>query len=332
MSSSAPSTKPPNVLVLGRPDKTVELQKDALFVAVREALTSSLDTERYVVYPLGTDDALSTPWRENCTLLVVPSAHPSASDKADVCSPAVLDELGAFLQSGGALLSVHPGVNAALGYSFPKSFAHRGIASVTASGATDAMEDADISSIFCLARTVVTSKNIVEEASVRIFLPTGEVRVIAMMSSYERKLSDQEEEVLREEERNETEEEREETEKDRIEDVEGERVSCIQQVKYIDGGGTAVLSHIDLLSPQATNEGNVEELVLLKRDAEKVAKLLQSCLKCVGLVCSKNEGRATPTLSYLICSDMVYILVYYNYACVILPSHGYNYNYYFNTC
>ena len=322
MSSSEQFTKPPNVLILRRLDKAVELRKDALFVAAREALTGSLDTERYVVYPLGTDDALSTPWKENCTLLIIPSsAHASVGDKADVFSSAVLDELRAFLQSGGALLSVHPGVNAALGYAFPGSFARRGVVSITALGATDIIEDAEVSSVFCFAKTVVTSKDTVEKASARIVLPTREVKVLAVMSSYEPKSSNQEEGVLREEERDEPEEE---TEKDRIEGVEGEReeegVPCIQQMKYIDGG-TAVLSHIDLLSHPSTNEVNVEELVLLKKDAEKVAKLLQSCLKCAGVACSKKEGRATHTFSYLICSDMVYIQYIHVYILVCSSSN-----------
>ena len=90
--STAPMAmaKLPNILVLTR--QTEVLENDSLFASTKEALTACLDKERYVVYPLGARDLFKAPWKENCSLLVVPTGT-----EPDVCSPAVLREVKSYL-------------------------------------------------------------------------------------------------------------------------------------------------------------------------------------------------------------------------------------------
>ena len=80
---------------------------------------------------------------------------------------------------------------------------------------------------------------------------------------------------------------------------------CVLQVNYEGSGGQAVLSHIDMLSV-ASKDISVSEIILLKKDAEKVSNLLSTTLKGVGLSCSDHES-SNPTLSYLMCSDKVHV-------------------------
>ena len=82
-----------------------------------------------------------------------------------------------------------------------------------------------------------------------------------------------------------------------------EMLPCVLQVTYEGSGGQAILSHIDMLSV-ASKDISVSEMVLLKKDADKVANLLSTSLKGIGLSCSDNESCA-PTLSYIVCSDKV---------------------------
>ena len=56
----------------------------------------------------------------------------------------------------------------------------------------------------------------------------------------------------------------------------------------------------------ASKDISVSEIVLLKKDAEKVSNLLSTTLKGVGLSCSDPES-SNPTPSYLVCSDKVCI-------------------------
>ena len=89
-------------------------------------------------------------------------------------------------------------------------------------------------------------------------------------------------------------------------------VDCIQQLQFEGGSGQVVLSHVDLLSTPSSEDSTVgvSQLVALKNDAQNVLSLFQSVLREIGMECSKGES-VTPTLSYLVCSDQVYISVPY---------------------
>ena len=105
--SSTVAAKPPNVLVLQHRSRVTE--KNSLFQSIKEELVSCLGSEKYVVYPLPVEDVLTTPWKDNCRLLVVPAT-------THVTSPHVFGEVLDFLaKRGSRLLSTNAALNAALG-------------------------------------------------------------------------------------------------------------------------------------------------------------------------------------------------------------------------
>ena len=91
------SYKPPNVLVLcnSKSDEDV-----LAFETVKSELQLCLGIERYVVYPLSD---LGQPWKENCSLLVLPSTFHITEDK--------WKEISSYLQSGGKCLSTNAAMN-----------------------------------------------------------------------------------------------------------------------------------------------------------------------------------------------------------------------------
>ena len=103
---SPANIKPPNVLVL-QPQGTK--QGDHHFVHLKEGLASCLNQDRYVIYPLGLDDVLRTPWKENCSLFVVPS-------KLTITAPLAFKEIMSFVHNGGILLSMEASLNVGLGF------------------------------------------------------------------------------------------------------------------------------------------------------------------------------------------------------------------------
>lgn len=70
--------------------------------------------ERYVIYPLGSDDIIThTPWKDNCKLLVLPPVSGSSQhDSPNELSPRMIEEIGTYVQSGGAIFSLHSQFNA----------------------------------------------------------------------------------------------------------------------------------------------------------------------------------------------------------------------------
>ena len=275
--------KPPNVLVLSgesaRPDK------DAVFSSVKDGLLAAcLDRERYVVYPLSLDDTARAPWKDNCSLLVVPSGQGLGGNIGDE----VLSELKGFVQEGGSLLSMHPVVNAAFGFKILEQFQKARLVE--------------------LRQTVSASENDEEKESTQprewVVGHTGSCgRVIPEETLLRQKLS-----VVLAQMR---------LHADPVEKIDevasGESaavVDCIQHAQFEQCSGQAVLSHVNLLSSAASLElhertaNDISELVALKRDAGKIADLLQAVLQELGMECSKGES-SSPTLSYLVCSEKV---------------------------
>lgn len=99
------TVKPPNVLVL-QPSGTK--QDNSHFGHLREELSSCLNPERYVIYPLGMEEVLKVPWKENCSLLFVPSGIEASSR--------VYKEILSFVMNGGILLSMEGMLNSMLGF------------------------------------------------------------------------------------------------------------------------------------------------------------------------------------------------------------------------
>lgn len=125
--------KPPNVLIL-QPHKDSTNKE---FLRIREALELCLTPERYVIYPLGTEEVQQcSPWQDNCRLLLVPPTSPTATEHAqsvvvasssgtgmqhycDEIAPSmsdkILQEIALYVSKGGVLLSMHSELNQMLG-------------------------------------------------------------------------------------------------------------------------------------------------------------------------------------------------------------------------
>ena len=116
-SSSSVTAKPPNVLVLQHRSRTAG--ENGLFQSVKEDLVSCLGSEKYVVYPLATEDVATTPWKDNCRLLVVPATAPVT------CRQVRGEVLDFLAKPGSRLLSMDASLNSALGrVNFPRDPAH----------------------------------------------------------------------------------------------------------------------------------------------------------------------------------------------------------------
>ena len=327
------STKPPNVLVLcGAQKGEGSQQNKSFFSAVRECLISSLDSQRYVVYPLPLEDAGRVPWRDNCRLLVVPSGLqlPDGSEVLRELESEVLRELESYVKNGGTLLSTHGTTNAAFGFQLPENFQRSRLVEIT--GATPQIKPNE----WIVARTCAPRvENLPDALST---LPQQKTsRALARMREVSLSVAGPCKNGTAE--RGEGTEGKEGGGGGEGGDVNGggdggrggevnwggsgERggenvetsvvVDCIQQLQFEGGSGQVVLSHVDLLSTPSSEDSvtaSVSQLVALKKDAQNVLSLFQSVLREIGMECSKGES-VTPTLSYLVCSDQVYISVPY---------------------
>ena len=290
-------TKPPNVLVLSASDAGPE--KGSEFSAARECLTACLDSERYVVYPLHLDDVVRTPWKDNCRLLVLPSMRqPDAlalrigfevSSKGGV-PDGVLKELVTYISGGGTLLSLHSATNAVLGFAMPEDLQQPSFVEITTQTASpnDKLENGTANE-WVVAQTCASSEEIATESADLPPLPVKKSsKVLARMRKME----------IREEKEGDA----------QTKEVVGETsdlMDCIQHWQFEEGLGQVILSHVDLLG-SAGKGTNVPELITLKRDAAKVTNVLKMVLEEVGVECSRGEI-SSPTLSYLVCSDKVYM-------------------------
>lgn len=118
---AAVPTKPPNLLVLwpsGRFTEEEGSREDYAFQQVREELASCLDAECYAVYPLTRERASRTPWKENCSLLILPPALPSKPSEPPAAE--IYREVLAYLRHhSGRVLSMDCGFNSQLGFPVP---------------------------------------------------------------------------------------------------------------------------------------------------------------------------------------------------------------------
>ncbi len=283
MSLGAPPSaiKPPNVLVL-QPQAT---PKDgSSFLSLKDSLTACLNPERYIIYPLGLDDALRTPWKENCSLLVVPS-------RLTLCPPQIYHEIASFVHSGGILLSLEAAINTILGFKFEGHIEPNNVFNVTPAGEEERRD------FTTLSVSTISSLDEVQFASEIPFDPGVSRENLAYLTpssptSSQVPLESSEQFNPRSDEANGA--------------GGSEGLSCVQGVRF-SKGGRALLSYIDLLS--VTHEGtDLSSLLQLKKDVESQQEFLKGALRGVGLECSVE---AMPQLSYtyLVCSAEVMITV-----------------------
>lgn len=265
-SAATLQTKPPNVLVLSGS----QWRKNTVFYTIKERLTACLDRQRYAVYPLSPEDAIKTPWKENCRLLVVPSILEPETFTDDL-----LHELGAYIEGGGVLLSMHSTTNGALNFHAPNKFLQSKVVGVTQT--ISQQESVPVKEI--IMQTGALCKNPAHSFS-GIFptLRQKSLNVLAKMKPVN-------------------------IDGDAAKRVDNEEyVDCIYHVRFMEISGQAVLSHVDMLG--GSKETSISEMVELKRDAQRVSELLQMVLGEIGMMCAKEES-VKPTPSYLICSEQV---------------------------
>ena len=304
--------KPPNVLVLcgGR---------NPPFSSVRDSLVASLNPERYVVYPLPLADVSRAPWRDNCSLLVVPSGLQLAADAQEAGE--VLGELESFVAGGGTLLCTHALTNAAFGFGLPNSPKESRLVQI-AGGTPGIQPDewivAQTSSCSEVGATALPPSVLSRLPQLKASKVLARMREVRHSVGGPGKSCEGEGEGVGEGER-----------------VGGEGEGgegggggegkasvigdCIQLLQFEGSLGQVVLSHVDLLSPAGHEDStaSLSEMVALKQDAGKVSNLLQAVLREIGMECCKGESSAL-TLSYLLCSDKVYIWLgplAYHYLC-----------------
>lgn len=325
--------KPPNVLVL-QPHKDSTTQE---FSRIRDALESCLTPERYAVYPLGLEEVQqSSPWRDNCRLLIVPPRpSPSAASEHaqstasggddDIrihMSEKILQEIASYVGRGGALLSMHPDVNRTLGLDLSsemqlKYFQH-GICNV-APKLKKSSESADKCELMdkfnALHISAFSSSNLTEEKQSHDQISGVEQTLENVIVSRDdlAVLTPVETDAALEwldtntNQSNNTESEQISTTPQSLQDLE-EGVSsesglvCVQRLE-LEQGGRAILSVVDLF-PLVCQDLRVKALVWLKRGVEQRRRFLSSLLLSLGVECSE-EKIPELTHTYLVCSAEV---------------------------
>ena len=270
-----PSIKPPNVLVLTQSKGAAGQEGDSEFVSIKEELSSCLNRDRYVIYPLGVDEVLKTPWKDNCTLCVVPS-------RLQVTTPEIYHEILSYVHTGGILLSAKGVLSSALGFTSQGS-ADGDCLHVVVSETGG--EDATIK--FNALSVPFTNSELIQEVQM--------VGSDAIVSRKELAFAVTSEEP--EHSSNGGQPAEDNGPKGFLLDF-----PCVQQV-VLKGGGQALLSYVDLFS--TIHEGlDAATLVQLKGDAESRGRFLRTILSQAGLECSSEEA---PELShtFLVCSEKV---------------------------
>ena len=278
--ASTMRTKPPNVLVLSSGGRSSP-EKNDVFCSIKDGLASCLDEERYVIYPLSLKDVVQAPWKDNCSLLVVPSGDTLSGECID---SEILTQLKIYGQKGGKLLSLHPITNASFGFKIPEQFPQGTLVEVTnimpawKDNATDGGNDQQIES--AVALTASCGKDTTSLETCHTNLPPKISISLAQMKKM--KFDDAGVET-------------------------STAVDCIQQLSFEESSGQAILSHVNLLSSANLNENtaNISDLIALKRDTVKVTSVLRIVLHELGMECSRRES-SSPTFSYLVCTDRVY--------------------------
>ena len=326
--------KPPTVLVL-QPDKDSTTQE---FSRIRDALESCLTPERYVVYPLGLEEVRqSSPWRDNCRLLIVPlRPSPSAASEHAQSIPSdggddtrlhmsekILQEIASYVGRGGALLSMHPDVNRMLGLNLSsekqlKYFEH-GICNV-APKLNKGRESADKRELMdkfnALHISAFSSSNHTEEKQSRDQInATGQTLESGIISREELAvLTPIETDAVLEwldantNQCNNIEREQSSTAPQSLRDTQEESGSsesgpvCVQRIE-LEQGGRAILSVVDLF-PLVHQDLGVKALVWLKRGVEQRRRFLSSLLLGLDLECSEEKNPEL-THTYLVSSGEV---------------------------
>jgi len=299
--SPAVPVKPPNVLVLQSSySKTKE--KEGPFSFLKESLASCLNQERYVLYNLSVEDVLLTPWKENCTLLVVPSSVMAAtSTEAGKSSesnwPKALREIASYVQSGGVLLSMQSGLNELLGFNPPYPFIQNCL-SLVATRLNSTTSRGNIQFHTLTISHVNSGSDLIQKET---HPPLSVEDVAFIVSDSSLPLNSQLQSVSVSNSsidpiENAT------TDVGKNSDCISQQFPCVQKLKF-EGGGQAVLSYIELL-PGIHESLDVGALMQVKKDTEDRAKFLQGILSAVGLECSVEQ---VPSLShtYLLCSEEV---------------------------
>ena len=291
MSQSSPvPIKPPNVLVL-QPSPTKSKEEgdgpSQQFSSLKEELLSCLNTERYVLYPLSVKDVVLTPWKENCSFLVLPCNVTAATltmGGIDSSWPDVLREMISYVHSGGVLLSMHSVLNTRLGFKPPSPLVWNHLCRVGTSGHTASSGE----NIHFRTSTISSANAFGSDSTEKETNPPVSIEDVAFIlpEDSERSLSHQ----LSTSDMS--------TESSCI----SHQFPCIRKIKF-EGGGQAILSYVDLF-PEIHESLDVETLVQVKEDTRDRAKFLRGLLSDIGLECGL-EKVPDLTHTYLLCSKEV---------------------------
>ncbi len=265
--------KPPNVLVL-QPQHGA----DSGYLRLKDSLSACLTPERYVIYPLGLDDALRTPWKENCSLLVVPS-------RLQLTPPQIYHEIASFVHGGGVLLSLEAAVNAILGFKINEHLEPNQLFDVTPVGGVSGRGNFHVLSVSTIAgvNDVQFAQELPQDPGV-----SRETLANLICSDLSPPTSPMHQSSTLD------------VQSPGAEDP--VRIPCVQRVRF-SKGGHALLSYVDLLS-SVHEGGELSVLLQLKKGVESRQAFLRGVLEGVGLECASE---AIPELShtYLLCSSEV---------------------------
>ncbi len=284
--------KPPNVLIFQWCKDSTNVE----FVRTKAALEKCLSTERYAIYPLGFDDidgSTTTPWKDNCKLVVVPPDPGRAG--CDQLSPKVIRELVSYLIDGGFLLSMNAHLS--------RCFGLKNISQKTAdinctledesklspdSGVGGVTETVGFHAITLKSRDnhVINEQQIADKLQHCI---SSRVPIAHFESSSEDQNTNQ------------------------CNNVPG--LQSAVELVCVNSGGCAVVSSVDLL-PLPEGETDIPLLIKLKRDVMVRSTVLGRLLGLLGLECSEG-GVPNHTHSYLVCQEKVGHLHAPTFLCVL---------------
>ena len=296
MSTSSPvPVKPPNVLVLQPSSTKSKKEGDSSsqqFSSLKEELLSCLNKERYVLYPLSVKDVLLTPWKENCSFLVLPcnvTAEASTVEGVESSWPDVLREVISYVHSGGVLLSMHSVLNTRLGFKPPSSLVWSHLCRVETSAHTASSGE----SIRFRTLTISAASDSTEKET----NPPVSIEDVAFLLP-----EDAESSLSHQLSTSDFESGLELTDMSTDSSCIPRQFPCICKIKF-EGGGQAVLSYVDLF-PEIHESLDVKTLVQVKEDTRDRAKFLRGLLGDIGLECGL-EKVSDLTHTYLLCSKEV---------------------------
>ena len=291
MQQTPPTTpiKPPNVLIF-HPSKDSTCRE---FIRAREALETCLTPERYAIYPLGYDEVVQgAPWKENCTLVLVPPGGGSQDELSEL-APKVVAELMSYLENGGALLSMNESMNRRLGL---KSLSDKTAdVSITLDERAAVSPDSGVGGVteavtFHAISLKSCDSRVIQE---RVSNPIDKLKLSREFIAFFESPTFSEN-------------------TNQCNNVPNDSRSAVEVVS-VSGGGCAVVCGVDLL-PLPEGEIDVPLLVRLKKDVLLRSTVLSHLLGMLSMECS---GERLPDLShtYLVCAgdDVSYTRAVNNY-------------------